>query len=289
MPDRQPPVRRRPPDPDARRPRSGCASAWADLAGKKIAVSWAYSPSYAKPLSVPQGLVTLLTRFGAHVTLAQPEGYRLMDEPMAAAAANAAASGGSFRAVASMDEAFAGRPRRLPEVVGPVGPDAGAGRGEPGGRQGRRWPTSRSARSSATPATATGSATSGAWASREDALYLHCLPADIGAEVSPGVMERFRVDVAREANKKVYVIMALLAAAKVTDLAARLDGLGRSRPRCPLSTRRSPPSPRATGRSPPASCARPSASPPTTWTGRSRRAATRSAASATTRGRGWST
>ncbi len=29
-------------------------------------------------------------------------------------------------------------------------------------------------------------------------------------------MERFRVDVAREANKKVYVIMALLAAAKVT-------------------------------------------------------------------------
>ena len=58
-----------------------------DLAGKKIAVSWAYSPSYAKPLSVPQGLVSLLTRFGAHVTLAQPEGYRLMDEPMAAAAA----------------------------------------------------------------------------------------------------------------------------------------------------------------------------------------------------------
>ena len=28
-------------------------------------------------------------------------------------------------------------------------------------------------------------------------------------------MERYRVDVAREANKKVYVIMALLAAAKV--------------------------------------------------------------------------
>lgn len=30
------------------------------LEGKKIAVSWAYSPSYAKPLSVPQGLITLL-------------------------------------------------------------------------------------------------------------------------------------------------------------------------------------------------------------------------------------
>jgi hypothetical protein len=39
-------------------------------------------------------------------------------------------------------------------------------------------------------------------------------------------MERFRVDVAREANKKVYVIMALLAAAKVRDLAFRLGALG---------------------------------------------------------------
>jgi ornithine carbamoyltransferase len=59
----------------------------------------------------------------------------------------------------------------------------------------------------------------------QKARYLHCLPADIGAEVSPRVMERFRMDVAREANKKVYVIMALLAAAKVPDLAARLAGL----------------------------------------------------------------
>ena len=90
-----------------------------DLAGKRIAVSWAYSPSYAKPLSVPQGLITLLTRFGAHVTLAQPEGYRLMDEPMAAAAANAKASGGSFRTVASMDEAFAGAHAVYPKSWGP--------------------------------------------------------------------------------------------------------------------------------------------------------------------------
>ncbi len=90
-----------------------------DLRGKKIAVSWAYSPSYAKPLSVPQGLITLLTRFGAHVTLAQPEGYRLMDEPMAAAAANAKASSGSFRAVSSMDEAFTGAHAVYPKSWGP--------------------------------------------------------------------------------------------------------------------------------------------------------------------------
>jgi ornithine carbamoyltransferase len=55
-----------------------------------------------------------------------------------------------------------------------------------------------------------------------DALYMHCLPADIGAEVSPGVMAKHRVNVARQANKKVYVIMALLAVAKVPELGRRL-------------------------------------------------------------------
>jgi ornithine carbamoyltransferase len=57
------------------------------------------------------------------------------------------------------------------------------------------------------------------------ALYLHCLPADIRAEVTPGVMQRARMDVARQANKKIYVIMALLAGAKVPDLAQRLEAL----------------------------------------------------------------
>jgi len=57
------------------------------------------------------------------------------------------------------------------------------------------------------------------------ALYMHCLPADIEAEVTRGVMDRARLDLAREANKKVYVIMALLAAAKETDLPGRLAAL----------------------------------------------------------------
>ncbi len=197
-----------------------------DLAGKKIAVSWAYSPSYAKPLSVPQGLVTLLTRFGAHVTLAQPEGYRLLDEPMAAAAANARASGGSFRTVASMDEAFDGAHAVYPKSWGPW--DLMQERVE-ANRRGDKAALAHIERRALER-----NARHRDWICDErrmgrtqDALYLHCLPADIGAEVSPGVMKRFQVDVAREANKKVYVIMALLAAAKVADLPGRLEALGR--------------------------------------------------------------
>ncbi len=46
-----------------------------NLKGKKIAMSWAYSPSYGKPLSVPQGIIGLMTRFGMDVVLAHREGY----------------------------------------------------------------------------------------------------------------------------------------------------------------------------------------------------------------------
>jgi ornithine carbamoyltransferase len=54
------------------------------------------------------------------------------------------------------------------------------------------------------------------------ALYMHCLPADIGAEVTAGVMDKYKFAVAREANKKVYVIMAMLAVAKVGRLAEKI-------------------------------------------------------------------
>ncbi len=114
-----------------------------DLAGRKITVSWAYSPSYAKPLSVPQGLITLLTRVGADVTLAHPPGYQLTDEAMTAAADNATA-GGSFRMVGDMDEAFGGADDRVPEELGRPRPHDRAGGGQRCRRR-RRTPRDRGA------------------------------------------------------------------------------------------------------------------------------------------------
>ena len=51
-----------------------------NLKGKKIAMTWAYIPSYGKPLSVPQGIIGLMTRFGMDVALAHPEGYDLIPD-----------------------------------------------------------------------------------------------------------------------------------------------------------------------------------------------------------------
>ena len=77
-----------------------------NLKGKKIAMTWAYSPSYGKPLSVPQGVIGLMSRFGMDVVLAHPEGYEVMPEVEEVAKANAAETGGSFTKTNSMAEAF---------------------------------------------------------------------------------------------------------------------------------------------------------------------------------------
>lgn len=67
-----------------------------NLRGKKIAMTWAYSPSYGKPLSVPQGVIGLMSRFGMQVSLAHPEGYGLIPDVIETARRQATETGGSF-------------------------------------------------------------------------------------------------------------------------------------------------------------------------------------------------
>lgn len=193
------------------------------LAGKKIAVSWAYSPSYAKPLSVPQGLIMLLTRYGANVTLAHPKGYELMDDCLEAARKNSEESGGTFQVTNDMDEAVTDAVAVYPKSWGPyklmeARVEANKKKDAAKLRDLEKQMLANNAKfkdwiydERRMEMTKDGSA-----------LYMHCLPADIGDEVSPGVMDKFKVAVAQEANWKVYVIMAMLAIAKVPDLAKKI-------------------------------------------------------------------
>ncbi len=189
------------------------------LAGKTIAVSWAYSPSYAKPLSVPQGLITLLTRFGMNVRLAHPRGYELMPQCTDSAAAHAKESGGSFAIMNDMTEAFEGADIVYPKSWGPF--DMMMERRREPQRMKEIEATALARNLEHKPWICDERLMAGTRGG--DALYMHCLPADIGAEVSAGVMERARLSVAREANKKLYVIMALLAVAKVRRLREALE------------------------------------------------------------------
>ena len=78
-----------------------------NLRGLKVAMTWAYAPSYARPLSVPQGVATLFPRFGMDVVLAHPPGFELMPEVLVKAEEAARAAGSTITYVDSMEEAFA--------------------------------------------------------------------------------------------------------------------------------------------------------------------------------------
>ncbi len=131
------------------------------LRGLRLAVSWAYAPSYAKPMSVPQGLLTLMPRFGIDVVLAHPPGYELMPDQMEIARANAKEAGTLLEFTDDMDEAFRGADVVYPKAGAPSTTSAAPKRG---------WPSP--------PSTRTGSATSGVWAwpSRTSSTCTACLP-----------------------------------------------------------------------------------------------------------------
>ncbi|MGA2693855.1 MAG: knotted carbamoyltransferase YgeW [Opitutaceae bacterium] len=199
------------------------------LRGKKIAMSWAYSPSYGKPLSVPQGIIGLLTRFGMNVVLAHPEGYGLIPEVVDLARINSAKSGGSFAVAPSMEEAF-----RDADVVYPKS-------WAPFGVMQRRTPLlkegNREALKELEKECLSNNARFKAWECDSakmrltrggKALYMHCLPADISGvscaqgEVSAEVFEQYRIATYREASYKPFVIAAMILMSRFKNYTAQL-------------------------------------------------------------------
>ncbi|MDJ0748177.1 MAG: ornithine carbamoyltransferase [Woeseiaceae bacterium] len=166
-----------------------------DLSQLKIAVSWAYAPSYVKPMSVPQGLIMLMTRFGMDVTLAHPPEYTLMDEPMRLARENAEQSGGKFKVVESMEEAFAGADIVYPKSWGVEAlfskPDEAMSVAE----KYRSWICDEAMMARA----------------KESAIYMHCLPADRGCEVTDAVIDGPQSRVYPEAENRLHTAKALMA------------------------------------------------------------------------------
>ena len=203
-----------------------------NLRGKKVAMTWAYSPSYGKPLSVPQGVIGLMTRFGMNVVLAHPEGYEVMSEVEEVAKKNAAASGGSFRRTNSMAEAFEGADIVYPKSWAPfkameVRTDL-YGKGDTDGIK------------SLEKEMLAQNAEHMDWECTEElmkstkngkALYLHCLPADISGvscksgEVAASVFDRYRVPLYKEASFKPYIIAAMIFLSKMKNPQATLAAL----------------------------------------------------------------
>ena len=193
------------------------------LRGKKLAMTWAYSPSYGKPLSVPQGIITLMTRFGMEVVLAHPPGYDLVPETLEIAARHADESGGWFKLIHDMGEAFGDADIVYPKSWAPYQImqqrtellHAGATTGKLDDLEKQCLADNAEHKS---------------WECNEQmmaltrggkASYMHCLPADItgvscdAGEVSADVFERARLDTYREAAHKPFVIAAMIFLARL--------------------------------------------------------------------------
>ncbi len=166
-----------------------------DLRGRKIAVSWAYAPSYAKPLSVPQGLISLMTRFGMHVTLAHPPEFKLMPEMMRQAEQNAKKHDGRFEIVDSMEAAFENADIVYPKSWAIL---------ELFGRPQEALAIARNYRSWICDAKKMALA-------KKEAIYLHCLPADRGNEVTDEVIDGPQSRVYPEAEDRLHTGKAIMA------------------------------------------------------------------------------
>jgi len=166
-----------------------------NLRGLKVAMTWAYAPSYARPLSVPQGVATLFPRFGMDVVLAHPPGFDLMPEVLEKAQAAAKAAGSTITFADSMEEAFAGADVVYPKSWGRL--DAFTDESKALAESGAfaNWICDEEKIALASP----------------DVLYLHCLPADRGREVTNAVMDGPHSVIWDEAENRMHTGKALMA------------------------------------------------------------------------------
>ncbi len=187
------------------------------LKGKKIAMSWAYSPSYGKPLSVPQGIIGLMTRFGMDVKLAYPEGYGLIPDVIELAKDNAKKSGGNFEIVSSMDEAFKDAHIVYPKSWAPF--EVMKQRTEflkKNDQESLKALEKQCLAQNAKHIDWECTAEKMKLTNNGEALYMHCLPADISGvscekgEVAADVFEKYRIETYKEASFKPYVIAAMM-------------------------------------------------------------------------------
>ena len=169
--------------------------------GVRFVMSWAYSPSVHKPRAVPQSAIIAATMMGMDVTLAHPKGMELDDEVLAACRKYAEQTGGSFDISYSFEEAIKGAhvvyPKAwtaVPMFKPPVGEDSPEKAQEIFDAN-KDWIMDADRMALADP----------------NAIYMHCLPADRGFEVTDDVIDGPQSVVFDEAENRLHVQKAVMS------------------------------------------------------------------------------
>lgn len=166
-----------------------------NLRGKKIVVSWAYAASYSKPISVPQSLILQMPRFGLDVTLAHPPEFELMPEIMDQAREQARKYKTSFDVVDSMEDGFKDADIVYAKSWGPLVTTTGAEEIKRVTEKYQSWITDEQKMALA----------------KDDAIYMHPLPADRNIEVTDDVIEGPQSVVYAEAENRLHAQKAVMA------------------------------------------------------------------------------
>lgn len=147
--------------------------------GVKFVMSWAYSPSVHKPLAVPQSAVIAATMMGMDVVLAHPKGMELDDDIIGACKQYSAAAGGHFDISYDMKEAFRGAQVVYPkawtckEFIPPYNKKPELERSQRVFDANKDWICTAEMMKLIDPY----------------GIYMHCLPADRGFEVTDEVID----------------------------------------------------------------------------------------------------
>jgi N-acetylornithine carbamoyltransferase len=175
--------------------------------GIKFVMSWAYSPSVHKPRAVPQSAIIAATLMGCDTVLAHPPEMELDPEVVAACRANAEMNGASFEISHDFEGAAEGAHVLYPKAWAatpifkpPVGEDNIDKTQEIFDRY-KSWKATREYME----------------LGDQNAIYMHCLPADRAWEVSNEVMDNtdppsgWRSAIYDEAENRLHVQKAVMA------------------------------------------------------------------------------
>ncbi len=158
-------------------------------------VSYAYASSYQKPLSVPQSLILLATRFGMQVRLTRPPEFKLMPEVVAQARANSESAGGSFEVMDSFEDGIRGADVVYAKSWGAMLTTTDEDESASIGARYQDWIVDEDRMALADT----------------NAIYMHPLPADRNIEVTDGVIDGPQSAVYDQAENRLHVQKAVMA------------------------------------------------------------------------------
>jgi N-acetylornithine carbamoyltransferase len=166
-----------------------------DPRGRTANISWAYAASYQKPISAPQSLALLLPRFGMNVRLTHPPEFKLMPEILDQARENAARAHVGFEIVEDFDEGMKGADVVYAKSWGALLTTTDEDEGKRIIDKYPDWITDERRIGMA----------------KDDAIYMHPLPADRGVEVADAVIDGPHSVVYDQAENRLHGQKAVMA------------------------------------------------------------------------------